>query len=472
MPDGVPVNFPDDMPEAQIRDLIASKFPDISAPPANTGVGADVAKSVGSGLLQGASDLAMTVPNLVNQAAAGVQMVGRGAYPAIMSAGKSVGFIPQDVPERTQEQLNAEPMWQPFYGSQDVAKAAGFDYQPQTAAGKVAQPIAQVAGTLATAKKLQNTGKVPSAESVKAAAGESYQSAEALGGTLKPNITDKFLDDVSRLAPQTAEGKMLAKENAFTKISETLSQLRGRPLTLRAAQEIDEFLSDAADGFVDRTTGMISKEGKKVLDVQGAFRSAINAASESDVIGGKAGFDALKNARGLWSKAAKMRDIEKIVNRSEMMDNPATGLKTGFRTLANNSAKMRGYTSAEKKLINKAAKTSQVSDVLRSSGSRLIPIGLTATGNPAAAVAAHAGTAASRSAAGRLQLGRAEAILSELAKGAPGYVAPSMPADVSRGTIAALVSGQQMTPEQRTTLADIASRQPSILEQITGYRRY
>lgn len=391
----------------------------------------DVAKSIGSNLVGGGLDLAMTLPNLINQAAAGPQLLGRGLYPHIMKGAKAIGFAPEDVRERSQEELNQEPLWQPFAGSGDIEKFAGTTYDPKTTAGQVAAFPARLAGSLIGAKGVDkannalvnygNKAPILAADDIKALANDSYKVAEQRGGILKPNVVNKFIDDVDSLAPQTAEGKLLAGDNALTQTSAAIKQFRDKPLTLRSAQEIDEILGDKIDNFVDKTTGALSKEGKKLLDVQTAFRKNIDDAVESDMVG--SGFDSWKQGKQLWSAQAKTRDIEKIINRASMMENPVTGVKTGFRTLANNPSRMRGFTAAEQAAIKHAAKTGVPTGALKFMGSRLISsmtgaIAGAAGGGPVGAALGMIGGAAAgtpfREAANALQMRRANDVLSKI----------------------------------------------------------
>jgi hypothetical protein len=71
-----------------------------------------------------------------------------------------------------------------------------------------------------------------------------------------------------------------------------------------------------------------------------------------------------------------MEDINRIIKNAEFTDNPATSIKNGFRTLARNKKRMRGYTKKERRLIEKTAKSGVVSNTLRTVvGSRLLSAG-------------------------------------------------------------------------------------------------
>ncbi len=428
LPDGSAHNFPDEA----TPDMIASALGvtvggNIQAAnplqaPQNTQVGAveDVAKSVGSNVLGGGLDLAMTLPNLLNQAVAGPQLLGRGIADTVSPL---LGADPQPRGE----------LWQPFYNSYDVEKMVGTDYEPKTTAGKTAAIPARIVGGLAGAKGLQkaevgfekilkdNTSgvlktKQATSSDIASKANDAYESADKLGGVLKPAVTNKFINEVDSLQRQTAQGKALAGESEFTKTSQVLREFKDQPITLRAAQEIDEELSDRIDGLIDRQTGILNQQGKKILDIQSKFRETIDSASEADVLGGKAGFNSLKEGRRLWSAQARLRDVERIISRAEMSDNPATAIKTGFKNLASNPARMRGFSKNEQDLIRKAAKSGIVSDALKTFGSRLLPLGTAVAGGGFGATAtAQATSLASRGAATKMQVNRATKVANTVA---------------------------------------------------------
>lgn len=260
------------------------------------------------------------------------------------------------------------------------------------------------------------------ADIIKSKSHEYYQAAEKAGGVLKANVTDGFIEKVvNRVAPQTEAGRLLSGDSKASKIISKITQLRGKQISLREAEEIDEFLGDAVDELMD--AGRVTKQARKVLQVQDALREAIDGAEHADIVGGRAGFDALKSGRKLWAKAAQLRDIEKIITRSELMDNPVTGVKTGFRQIASNPERMKRYPEDVQKLIREAAKTGVVSDTLRSFGSRLVGIiTLGADGGLGTTAAAMAGSQVARSAAGQMQLQRASKVHNAIAN--DGLVKP------------------------------------------------
>lgn len=428
------------------QDRLTQLVPDKAPAPINdwqeipqVGAIEDTAKSIGSNLVGGGIDIAMALPNIVNQMVAGPQMLYRGIRDTFQG-----------------NPVDNSPLFQPLYGSNDVEKAIGTDYQPQTTAGKIASLPARIAGGVAGAKGLQKiepsltelvtsnkSGATPQPKQITsedkfAKASQVYKEAEKQGATLYPKSTNKFIDSASEIMPQTEAGKIVSGETASSKLVERLQSLRDKHLDLKSAQEIDSALSDAMSGETNPMTGKLTAEGTKIFKIQQSLRDTIENASANDLVGGKTGFDTWKDARKLWADAAKIRDVENIITRADMTDNSVTSLKTGFRNLAINirKGKIKGYNTQEIAAINRAARTGITTDILRIAGSRLGPLiaggaGM-ATAGPLGAGAAFASDYAmsgvARNIAGKLQAKRANDVLNMIAnRGAPSVSIPQRP---------------------------------------------
>lgn len=252
------------------------------------------------------------------------------------------------------------------------------------------------------------------AQEIKDIAGQSYQAAEDLGGILKPDITNKFIDKVTKEHVPTDElvNAAFKEKTPSSIIAENLAKdFRDKPITLKSAQAFDKRLGDAIDEHYSQG---LSQEGLRLLKIRNDFRDVIDNATEDQVVGGKAGFDALKEGRKYWSQANKLRDIERIIERASMMEVPATGIKTGFRSLATNPARLRGYTEQEKSLIKEAAKTGIPTEVFRLMGSRLNPIIQLSTGHPLSAGVSWGTSLGGRKLAAIAQEGRANKVAKEV----------------------------------------------------------
>lgn len=269
---------------------------------------------------------------------------------------------------------------------------------------------------------------IPSAESVKNISRASYKEADELGGMLKPENSEKFVNGLESLKKQTKWGAATNGDDAIASLVERYKPLKNEPITLQAAQEIDEGLSELVDGFYDNR-GKINKEGLKVQKAQQAFRDMIENTPESEIVGGKEGFNAWKRGQQEWSAALRLGDMERIITRAEAMDNPATSLKAGFRMLERTG--MHGYIEEEKAAISKAARSGIIGGALRTVlGSRLIGsmagIAAGSSRGPVGAVmgglAGSAQSAASRGLANTIQMSRVNEARRAVAKRLPSEI--------------------------------------------------
>ena len=242
---------------------------------------------------------------------------------------------------------------------------------------------------------------------------------------MTPQFTNRFIDSIEAVAPQTEAGAVVAGTNAVTDLVERVQSLRDKPMTLAAAQEVDEALGDA----ISREYGVtgLSKDGYKLLDIQHSLRDQIANAGAGDTVGGTAGFDALVPARKAWSQARKMDDLERIQARAALTDNPATSIKTQVRNIITNPVKARGYTPEELNALRDAATRGTLGNVLHVFGSRLVPLALGAAslehggivGALLAAGASHIGTSYVRDLASHLQQGRLDRAIGVVGQGVP-----------------------------------------------------
>lgn len=307
-------------------------------------------------------------------------------------------------------------------------------------------------------KQFQKLPAAATADDIKLMANAAYKKADETGGVLKGWFTNRFLDDIADIQPATIAGKKVPTDPKLAEALDYINSFKNTRLTLQDAQNLDEYLGEAIDDFTE--LGQVSKSGKKLLDIQSRFRNAIENADDTLIEGGKEGFKALKEGRALWSAQLKMRDIERIIQRAELTDNPATAIKTGFRNLLANAKKSKGYTKDELRLIEKAAKTGVVTDLLKTGGSRLVPIIAGASGGGVlGTAAAGAGAAASRGMATRNAMVNAENVARAVSQRAVPQVA-------TKGGLPAVISspqaGQLAAPAGMVTGSQAEMPKPTI----------
>ena len=263
---------------------------------------------------------------------------------------------------------------------------------------KLASPIARKVSSLfkKSPNEIAKASKgFKSYEEMKEAASSLYKYADDVGGVLRPETTNKILNDISsKVSLKTKAGKAVSSGWAIDDMLERLSTLKDSPLSLQSFQEMDEILGDKINkSFKDG----LSKEGKKLLDIQSSLRDAIEGISPDMVSGGKAGFEALRKGRALWRQSMKARDISSIIENAQYSQNPSTYIKSRLATMIKNPKKTRGYSGKELDLIKEAAQTGKIQDLLKVGSSRLLPIVSGGAGGPAAGMATALAGSAGRS---------------------------------------------------------------------------
>lgn len=320
-----------------------------------------------------------------------------------------------------------------------IGAAIGSQAAEEADLGAVGEVAGGVLGAMAGGARLPRKAPTPQymPDEVKAMARAKYAEAEKLGGIFKPSVTDKFIDEVNKLTPQTKEGQLIKGKNEFTQIVQRINSLRGRPLSLQAIDEIDDELANMVkmEGF------SVSKPSQKILEVKDKLRNVLAQATENDVLGGKSGYQAVKEADKLWGAAAKLRDIENILAKAETMDKPATAIKTGFRNLAFNAKKNKFYTPEERKLLEKAATSGMGIEILRFLSSRLIGQIAGATGGLAAGAGGFVLGEAARAGATAGQAARAGAVAREVTKNISPKELGKLPAKEAAAILNAIQQG-------------------------------
>jgi hypothetical protein len=488
-PDGATHQFPDGTPQEVVDRVVKAYVADNKQPAPEPTMGQAVGRGLGLGVrdvVEGASALpgmaldAVTWPGRALVRAAG----GEATAPSDMiTKGMDAAGLPQ--PETPGEQVRSAAVRGgaaalPFMGAGAalgmpayLAPAGQIVRAPAAATMLTTSPAAQVAGGMgggaagegarqagygplgqagaalaggvagagltaaagAGLRAMRGAPVAPGAiappktvDEAKAIAGGLYDKADEVGGTLTPAFTDKLIEAARKTAPQTKAGMAVAGETPITSLATRMAALKGQPISLRGAQEIDEALGGLIDDHF-KPTGGLTKNGQALFNLQSEFRNMINEADPSHVTGGTSGFEALSQARKAWSQAMKMQDIERIQLRASVGENPSTMIRSGIRTLLSNPSRMRGYSEAEVTALKDAAKRGVLGSLLNTFGSKLIPVGAFISGtagsggNPvvglASGLAANAEAGASRAGATYLQNRRLQGVMGTLGAGVP-----------------------------------------------------
>jgi hypothetical protein len=278
--------------------------------------------------------------------------------------------------------------------------------------GGIREAINAKSDAMATASRKPNV----TSEALRKEAHLAYEFSNTKGGIYKPVVTDNFINSAQGLAKQTPKGKLLFGDTPSEQLIAKLEQFRGSPMTLREAEEMDQGFGELARDHIDKKTGKFDAQGQKYYALQQKLRSFVTNPKDEDILGGREGIDASKRGRELWAQSARLRDIEDIIERANLTDNPISSSKTGFKNLYMNKARLAGFTDEEKALIKQAAKSGATVNLARMFGSRLVPIAATVSGGGLGAdlisgTVAHGISSGARGLANRLYSARPQRVL-------------------------------------------------------------
>lgn len=295
----------------------------------------DLAKAIGGGIQKGVAGTAMMLPNLLNEAVAGPQYLYEG-------------IIGQDRPD-------FEP-YRPFFSSNEALGMLPESIQPyeaKTPYGQAAQVVSELGTSLVAPSAMQKTANkafgsefYKSQTSVPSAAKKQYTSAELRdmssakfteaeklgGGQYNSGIIDRALSRINKTVSQTPEARAVAGDTPATQYMSRLESLRGKPLSLTAAREIDQDLTRAINSHIDPLTGIVKQDGMDLMNVQTALRETLEKASVRDLM--PLQFKTPKDLSLAKNELDSLKTLEKTLIKSV-----ETSTKSGDVTLAANEAK-------------------------------------------------------------------------------------------------------------------------------------
>jgi len=294
---------------------------------------------------------------------------------------------------------------------------------------------------LATPKNI-----LPNAEQLKEMGVASYKRASDTGEVFAPELGTGFARSIEAAKPAKIGG--VVDSDVAVELERTLGKyknLDGKRLTIDEIDIIDKDLSDIKGQAY--SSGK-NKLGEEIGNIQNSLR---NSVSESPA--GKA----LSEARDFYRKGFQMDDIERIFRNAEGRPNEANIIQTGFRNLANQARKKgSGYSKAQIKLMDKAAKGGMSIDALKLASSRLLTIGSGLGGGIAPAASAYMINQAAGAGATTLQAAKAGKVAKSIVGDLRVPADPSMLNKAAQNLLERVKAGQKITPKD---LKDVPPRQ-------------
>lgn len=248
----------------------------------------------------------------------------------------------------------------------------------------------------------------PTKEALKAQSSAAYKRADESGAVITPESFSGVKQSIGGMLDK--EGIDPTLHPATTAALKRINETQG-PVTLQKLETLRKIVRDAEDSPSPADTRLAAK----TLETLDNFAETLSARDMS--AGSAESVGALKEARSLWSRARKAEELDELMHRAELKapNFSASGMenaiRTEFRAFALNKNRMRYFTTAERKAIERVAKGDLPENALRYLG-KLAPTGSisgyvasalgAAVAGPGGAVALPAAGAAARYGAAKL----------------------------------------------------------------------
>lgn len=334
--------------------------------------------------------------------------------------------------------IDVPPEYSDYTG--DAIRDLGIGYQPKTAMGNALQTEGQLAGPAAGGKVVSamrdsnflsgegtragqaadfNAAQTarPTSQQLREISGRTFDRAKQIGATYTPDAADALVKTVHN--EMLESGKLTP--NLHPKALGTLNDMAQDVQNGFDLQDLHgwrQAFGDAINSDI-RPNGTMGPDGQRAFAAQTGIDNFLRGPGKDPtnlVNGSPEAVEALQNGMSLWGSAARMDDIQRIINNSMLRDNPATSMRSGFASLASSPKRLRGFDPTDQDLIVRASQASLPAEFMRSAGSRLLNIAGMGSGNPLYAAGSQMGTAAARSLQAGMQARRGTDILDNIAK--------------------------------------------------------
>lgn len=221
--------------------------------------------------------------------------------------------------------------------------------------GKVADGLASRGADRAVAAASK---AAPSSAALKEQSGELYTKAREAGVIVKPEAYQSFL--VSTIRGLKNEGVDRTLHPKVIAVTQRLADAAEEPLSFESLETLRRVVGGAA-ASIDPDERRIASILKDSLD------DWMENLSPSSVAAGdaKAASGLLRQARDLWGQGRRGEMLEKIARDAEQSATGyEAGLRNGFRALAKNEKKLRGFSDVEKRAIRAVAHGTPIQRVL------------------------------------------------------------------------------------------------------------
>lgn len=225
------------------------------------------------------------------------------------------------------------------------------------------------------ARKASAAG-APSIDDLTSAADVLYKQADQAGIVIKPQTTDRLVQNMTFAAGRPNER---LRPNTLG-IIEDVQALKGQPLPLQRFHELRQEIGLAMKNAQPQDERALMNV-KKVLD------GFADKAGQADVTGNVAGFQTFKDANAVWAKRAKAQKIEDLFDLADVKSSKysQSGMQNAIRDKASQlytqivKGKEKSFTAEEVALIRQLAKGEMTPKVVNWLG-KLAPRGVVSLG--------------------------------------------------------------------------------------------
>lgn len=343
-PDGVVNQFPDGMADADIEKAMAQHYAPPTAQP-------------------------QAQPDLLDRTRQSL----KDAYQApdagfATKAASTLGLVPIDLMRGLRDSIPAaltaparsftDPNFDPI---PEAANLAGLITSTIRVGGSpLLREAAGSAGTaLREASPLTMVAKeapAPTRQAIKNQSTQAYKAATDAGIVVTPEAFQNFASDTTAALKEKGLNDRLHPNVAAALDDIKAAAASGQPQTLQDIETLRRVSTSAVQGAVNNDQA--SKAGALVRSIDGF----INNLEPDHLVAGDAaaGVPALNDARALWTKNAKLGDIEDIADTASRQDDPNKYIKQQFTRITKDSDSFNRYTPDEQSLILDIAKTGKM----------------------------------------------------------------------------------------------------------------
>ena len=331
-------------------------------------------------------------------------------------------------------------------GAQAAAKAVGTDQTVQDLAALLGGAGGGAAGhkfagsdfgTLGSVAAKETDAVTPNvvspqsskvgSEDLRARAKPYYDYAKSQNVDFTSDVQAGIPDDITAAMAKT--GKMNARlhGDSLSVLDDMKQDAAKGNLDMETLHQYRQLFGDVIDNNL-HPNGKMKPDALKASQAIDTIDDTLNAAKNNpDMLasGNPEAIKAWQDGQSIWAAAARANDIERIMQRSELMQNPATSMRQGFATLAGNPKRFNRFTPEQQELIKDGSQAGLGGEALRAIGSRLVSIAAF-SGHPIAGLASIPVSAAARSLSAQYQAARGQKIIDNITGGAKGdFVAPA-----------------------------------------------